>query len=305
MGNCASCESCVVCVSIPDENHPVVLNTKDQNNSNENLTNFQRAESLNVNDVLQILYGGDIEQDENAPLDSIVNDSSIPNKGNENSTASVHNINDAMMSPVTVIDNTSFNATMMTMESTNSRIPDDDAKYNLFNDFDIDNCAYNGTMVDWKFCIKSTYESRFCWINLDNFSINVSKFTVKHRTHKQAYLNDILSVNLVPPVKYRGVSLDTTRRIYLTIEFVTGGSIDFRFQTEEEAYIWCNQLYAILNRIKYIGWSRRKELIKCYESIQSRNYQLDHSSVDLDVEDHKINEVFQNEINLRLLAAYL
>jgi hypothetical protein len=116
-----------------------------------------------------------------------------------------------------------------------------------------------GTEVDIKFTSKFSYSKKFIWINKRTLTINMSKYSSKERSHKEASLSDLTSVIAGPPAIYKPIDMSTGMsnsslpaqvdgKLCLTINFSKGGGIDIKFSTEEERNLWFTELNNIVLR---------------------------------------------------------
>ena len=124
-----------------------------------------------------------------------------------------------------------------------------DEKYAL--EFDPNCSVFEGTEVLQKFTNKSTYDTKFVWVNIHSRTIHMSQYMTKDRRHKEASLTDVTSVVAGPPVKSKRSSLsgangDVVDANCLTINFKRGGGIDLQFKTETERILWFSTLKKII-----------------------------------------------------------
>ncbi len=111
--------------------------------------------------------------------------------------------------------------------------------------YDEDLPVFKGCVVEQKFSNKSSYDTKFAWINIEARSLNLSEHMTKERRHKEASLVDVVSVSAGPPEKFKStVSANGTpvefkeSHLCLSVKFVRGGGIDLKFKTEEDRDSW-------------------------------------------------------------------
>ena len=123
-----------------------------------------------------------------------------------------------------------------------------DEKYAL--EFDPNCSVFEGSEVLQKFTNKSSYDTKFVWVNIHSRTIHMSQYMTKDRRHKEASLTDVTSVVAGPPVKSKRSSLggltDVVDANCLTINFKRGGGIDLQFKTESERILWFTTLKKII-----------------------------------------------------------
>ena len=129
--------------------------------------------------------------------------------------------------------------------------------------FDLKSPVFEGSTVDQKFSNKSTYDSKFVWINFDARTINLSEYTNKGKRHKEASLSDVVNVVAGPPDKHKAIDSNNpggvTKKLdistCLTITFVRGGGIDLRFKNEVERDAW----YVALTKLLALEKTKKDE----------------------------------------------
>lgn len=128
--------------------------------------------------------------------------------------------------------------------------------------FDLKSPVFEGSTVDQKFSNKSTYDSKFVWINFDARTINLSEYTNKGKRHKEASLSDVVNVVAGPPDKHKAIDSNNpgvTKKLdistCLTITFVRGGGIDLRFKDEIERDAW----YVALTKLLALEKTKKDE----------------------------------------------
>jgi len=128
--------------------------------------------------------------------------------------------------------------------------------------FDLKSPVFEGSTVDQKFSNKSTYDSKFVWINFDARTINLSEYTNKGKRHKEASLSDVVNVVAGPPDKHKALESNapgSTKKLdistCLTITFVRGGGIDLRFKDEAERDAW----YVALTKLLALEKTKKDE----------------------------------------------
>ena len=128
--------------------------------------------------------------------------------------------------------------------------------------FDLKSPVFEGSTVDQKFSNKSTYDSKFVWINFDARTINLSEYTNKGKRHKEASLSDVVNVVAGPPDKHKAIDSNNpgvTKKLdistCLTITFVRGGGIDLRFKDEVERDAW----YVALTKLLALEKTKKDE----------------------------------------------
>jgi hypothetical protein len=113
-------------------------------------------------------------------------------------------------------------------------------------DFDQNSTVFTGSMIDQKFSNKTTYNTKFAWINLSARTLNLSDFPSKERLHKEASLSDIISVIAGPPDKLNyGDNRNIIANQCLSIKFVRGGGIDIKFKSTDDRDMW----YGVLSKL--------------------------------------------------------
>lgn len=117
------------------------------------------------------------------------------------------------------------------------------------SEFDLKSSVFEGLELQQKFTNKSTYDTRFVWINLNSRTIHMSQYMTKDRRHKEATLTDVTAVVAGAPVKAKrganGVA-DLKDSCCLAINFKRGGGIDLVFETEKERNLWFSTLKKII-----------------------------------------------------------
>lgn len=121
------------------------------------------------------------------------------------------------------------------------------------------NEVYDGTLVELKYSSKYSYDRKYLWLNSATCTINMSKYFVKERSHKEASLKDVTSVIAGPPVRYKpelaeNISSESklerpwNPKQCLSINFSKGGGIDVRFDSEEQRNVWFKELNDVVLR---------------------------------------------------------
>jgi hypothetical protein len=111
-------------------------------------------------------------------------------------------------------------------------------------DIDLSSPVFKGTTAMQKFSNKSTYDSKYLWINVHNRTLNLSEYNSKEKRHKEASIGDIVNVVAGPPEKYKplvdekGEAEKLNIGQCLSVTFVRGGGIDLKFLTEAERDAW-------------------------------------------------------------------
>ena len=119
-------------------------------------------------------------------------------------------------------------------------------------EFDNNSTVFEGLELLQKFTNKSSYDTRFIWINLHSRTIHMSQYMTKDRRHKEAGLTDVTSVVAGPPSKFKrvstvdGPSTEGLSTNCLTINFQRGGGIDLCFKTESDRNLWFTTLKKII-----------------------------------------------------------
>jgi hypothetical protein len=118
----------------------------------------------------------------------------------------------------------------------------------LAAEFDLNCSVFEGLELQQKFTNKSTYDTRFVWINLNSRTIHMSQYMTKDRRHKEATLQDVTAVVAGAPVKSkRGAGgAEPKDSCCLAINFKRGGGIDLAFNTEAERNLWFSTLKKII-----------------------------------------------------------
>lgn len=104
-------------------------------------------------------------------------------------------------------------------------------------------------MIDQKFTNTSSFDKRYIWVNYETRTLHMSQHESKEGRHKEASLADIKSLETKPPTKLRKkieTEPDLKDDLYLTINFMRGGSIDLRFKTTAERNLWYNTLLKLV-----------------------------------------------------------
>jgi len=115
-------------------------------------------------------------------------------------------------------------------------------------EFDLKSSVFEGLELQQKFTNKSTYDTRFVWINLNSRTIHMSQYMTKDRRHKEATLTDVTAVVAGAPVKSkRGAGVAEPKdSCCLAINFKRGGGIDLAFNAETERNLWFSTLKKII-----------------------------------------------------------
>jgi hypothetical protein len=104
--------------------------------------------------------------------------------------------------------------------------------------------VFEGLELLQKFTNKSSYDTRFIWINMQTNTMHMSQYMTKDRRHKEASLSEVTSVEEARPAKVKSVApIDPS--LCLTINFKRGGGIDLLFKTTADRNEWV----AVLKRI--------------------------------------------------------
>lgn len=107
----------------------------------------------------------------------------------------------------------------------------------LEGELDLNADVFQGIPIQQKFSNRSLYETRFIWIKLKSRTIHLSEHMTRDRRHKEASLQDVVSIFAGPPKKPLGKS-DADADLCLTVHFKAGGGIDLKFQTQEQRDRW-------------------------------------------------------------------
>jgi hypothetical protein len=105
---------------------------------------------------------------------------------------------------------------------------------------DLTKPAFAGLVVDQKYATYGYYDKKFIWIGNDCKTLHMSQYTNKINHHKEASLENIVSIESTYPLKYKMQDPQVEKKIsphddiYLTIKFGKGGAIDLRFQNSSE-----------------------------------------------------------------------
>jgi hypothetical protein len=146
-------------------------------------------------------------------------------------------------------------------------IQDDTVLIDGSKKFDDNLPVFQGCVVEQKFSNKSSYETKFAWINLESRSLNLSEHMTKERRHKEASLVDVVSVAAGPPEKFKAhVSATGTPTEFqdsdlcLSVKFIRGGGIDLKFKTEEERDSWHDVItHIVLQQKETVDFSPSKQ----------------------------------------------
>jgi len=104
--------------------------------------------------------------------------------------------------------------------------------------------VFEGLELLQKFTNKSSYDTRFIWINMQTNTMHMSQYMTKDRRHKEASLSEVTHVEEARPSKVKSVApIDPS--LCLTINFKRGGGIDLLFKTTADRNEWT----AVLKRI--------------------------------------------------------
>lgn len=105
--------------------------------------------------------------------------------------------------------------------------------------------VFEGLELLQKFTNKSSYDTRFIWINIQTNTMHMSQYMTKDRRHKEASLYEVTSVVEAAPEKVKSttvVDLD----LCLTINFKRGGGIDLVFKNPQDRDEWSSVLRMII-----------------------------------------------------------
>eukprot|EP01036_Dinobryon_divergens_P028017 gene28017-36898_t len=184
--------------------------------------------------------------DEYAPINNKENDStSFPGQYNNNDSPNKIEISNSSYQDrgsVAASENTVFHA-----------VPDH--KDDVLHTFDLNSSVFIPSLLEQKFSNKSSYEIKYAWINISARTLNLSDHPSKERRHKEAGLTDVISVIAGPPDKYKprgGDAANVNPNQCLTIKFVRGGGIDFKFKTKDERDIWYEVISGLVMQQKKI-----------------------------------------------------
>ena len=183
--------------------------------------------------------------DEYSPINNKENDSSIPGTGQYNNDSERIEMNNSSYQDrgnFIAVENTVFHA-----------VPDH--KDDVLRTFDLNSSVFNPSLLEQKFSNKSSYEIKYAWINTNARTLNLSEHSSKERRHKEAGLTDVVSVIAGPPDKYKprgGDPANVNPNHCLTIKFVRGGGIDFKFKGKEERDIWYDVISGLVMQQKKI-----------------------------------------------------
>jgi len=114
----------------------------------------------------------------------------------------------------------------------------------LENELNLNADVFLGAPVQVKFTNRALYEPRFVWVKLKSRTIHVSEHMTKTRAHKEAMLDDVVSIRPGPPKKPLSKALGEDE-ICLSIGFNGGGGIDLKFKTNDERQRWAQYLSII------------------------------------------------------------
>ncbi len=117
----------------------------------------------------------------------------------------------------------------------------------LESELDFSADVFVGLSVMQKFSNRSLYETKFVWIKLKTRTIHLSEHMNKTRHHKEANLDDVVSLKAGPPKKPHAKALGEDD-LCLTIQFKNGGGIDIKFKNNEERQRWASYLSKITNQ---------------------------------------------------------
>jgi hypothetical protein len=149
-----------------------------------------------------------------------------------------------------------MNRSASTSDSTPSvfhPIPD---KSSTDKQFDKDSPVFKGMIVDQKFFSKSSYDTKFIWINLKSRTLCLSEHNTRDRSHKEASLADVTGVIAGPPERYKapispnGEPVKINHELCLSVKFVRGGGIDLKFQSFDDRMLWYNTMVHLLAQQK-------------------------------------------------------
>lgn len=128
-------------------------------------------------------------------------------------------------------------------------MPDQDTNQ---SEFDMTLPVFRGMVLQQKFHNKSTYDTRFAWINLQSRALCLSEYNSTSRRHKEASLADVTGVIAGPPEKYKTAKNPEAPQpnwdTYLSVKFIRGGGIDLKFDTREERDLWCRILLRLISQ---------------------------------------------------------
>jgi hypothetical protein len=131
------------------------------------------------------------------------------------------------------------------------------------SNIDLTQPAFAGIVVDQKYSTYGYYDKKFIWLSDDCKSLHMSQFTNKTNHHKEANLENVVSIESLPPVKYKIPPPDMQHEyeyekkfsmeddIYLNIKFGKGGAIDLRFQDSTEKNEFMKYLQIATNTAKH------------------------------------------------------
>jgi hypothetical protein len=105
--------------------------------------------------------------------------------------------------------------------------------------------VFLGLPVQQKFSNRSLYEPKFVWVKLKTRTIHLSEHMTKERRHREANLDDVVSLRAGPPKKPLSKALGEDE-LCLTVQFKNGGGIDLKFKTNEERQRWASYLSKIV-----------------------------------------------------------
>lgn len=118
------------------------------------------------------------------------------------------------------------------------------AKRLMTDELDANADVFEGLMVQQKFSNRSLYETKFVWIKLKTRTIHLSEHATKARRHKEASLDDVISIKSGPPKKPLNRAIGE-ENLCLTVQFKNGGGIDIKFSTSEQRDRWAEYLSKI------------------------------------------------------------
>ena len=121
------------------------------------------------------------------------------------------------------------------------------AQRDLENQIDKNADVFTGIPVQQKFSNRSLYENRFVWVKLKTRTIHLSEHMTRERRHKEARLQEVISIYAGPPKKPLSKS-DADGDLCLTVHFRHGGGIDLKFQTREQRDRWHHYLKKIVEK---------------------------------------------------------
>ena len=184
--------------------------------------------------------------DEYAPINNKENDSSFPpeqyNNNDSPNRIEISNSSYQDQGIVATSETTVFHA-----------VPDH--KDDVLHTFDLNSSVFIPSQLEQKFSNKSSYEMKYAWINISARTLNLSDHPSKERRHKEAGLTDVISVIAGPPDKYKpraGDAASVHPNQCLTIKFVRGGGIDFKFNSKVERDIWYEVISGLVMQQKKI-----------------------------------------------------